>query len=589
MKIGRFMGPTLALILAAAGPLASRAALVERAVPAIPSAPAASLSAGAVGAALAPQSAAPLAAASAFSPAPLAPSLKIDAAAVAAAALPAASIPAAPAGAGAAAAPAPAPADDAALAQRKRQIALRYAQQILDGLTSRAADRSGELDARALPAGRVAELGRAILQKDDALRPLRATAASAAGNEAMIGQVLRELAAPRGLESALYSLAEGLRRAYEGPLPSGPRAEVSRVLHSTSREFLARVAAEDDLPESVRGVAAKASGYFEDDRMLAAVAWERQEKTRIAEGRAALLAERIEDRSGKVQGRSAFNASGGWHPPASAAAVPLRAGESVAKWTTSMNEVSKRIREARALFELARARRDAAKRLRLSRAGREREALRWKKAASDYARALDRQEDVVSRIMNNSVTRSFSSIDVRGRPLRVPDHPGLSFREVEGGYRVEARFVTSIDDPAVIDAFRRSIESYWSGRFQEDGRERTFETRVSVRVLAAGEPAPSDALRLIESGRTNSFAGGDQIALARTFEFHTPAHEFGHVLGLPDEYVSEYAPEAMAVRHEQDGTSLMASPGGLVLDRHFAEAARLLKLAAAGPSISAAR
>ena len=464
--------------------------------------------------------------------------------------------------------------------EQERQAALKDAQALLDGLLKHIAGRREDSYAHAVPPEELAKIARGILQKDNNLRPLSAAARGA--DDPINRRMLDQLAELEKTQAGrfgwhLRSLYRGLHRAFELDLSLGARVEISRLLHSLTAEYLARVERENSLPASVRGVAAKAARYVEDDRLLAAFAWGAQETARIAAARQAVLKERVDGGRGRVLGTSAFDPSGGWHPPAPDANPPAKPGKGVVRETLSMQALAREFQDKRALFEVARGRRDAALRLRLSPAGRAREGKLWKAAVRTYALYLDYYEDKTSRMLNNSIARGFGQVDIRGRPIHVPTHPGLSFGAVKGGYRLDASFETEIADPAVIAAFRRSIESYWKGRFEEDGRNKTFEARVSVRALAAGEAYSSGALRLTESGKTSAYTNDGGIALGRNFRFHVPAHEFGHVLGLPDEYINEYLPEAMAVRHEQDRASVMANEEGLVLPRHFAQAVRLLK------------
>jgi hypothetical protein len=579
----------LLVAAAAAWPLAASAAVVERAAPATPagvpplSAPvftgtiSATTALPAVPSALLSETAEP--ARPALKPSDLPSARNPQPAAAADAPTPAAATDAASAHSNADARATPPDESETLRAEEKRQAALRYAQRILDGLIKQAAELPDNSYARTTPPEELGRMARTIMQQDDAFRPLRAVAAALGGDERAYRKMVQEFAPPRMLNSTLYTLSAGLRRAFEADLPAGPRVEISHLLHSLAADFLTRLQHEPSLPESVRDVAANAVPYIEDDRMLAAIAWGRQEKARVAEARSAVLAERVEDERGKIQGTSAFDPSGGWHPPAPDSVPPAQAGQGVFKRSNTLDALERAFRDNRARFELARARRDVAARRRLSKAGTARETRRWKKAVRVYALFLDGHENTVNRVLNNSVPRSFGRINIRGRPVREPTNPNLHLREVDGGYRLEASFETKIDDPAVIAAVHRSIESYWKGSFEEDGRVKTFEARIDVRVLAPEEAYSENALRLIVSEKTNSYAGADTIALSRTFRFRVPAHEFGHILGLPDEYVDEYAPEAMELRYEQDRSSAMANDNGLFLPRHYAQVVQLLKAA----------
>ena len=130
----------------------------------------------------------------------------------------------------------------------------------------------------------------------------------------------------------------------------------------------------------------------------------------------------------------------------------------------------------------------------------------------------------------------------------------------------------------MIAAFHRSIESYWTRAFQENGRRRRLTTQLSIRVLRPEEDYSAGSLRLLDGG-THSAAAPHAIYLGREFRFDVPAHEFGHILGLPDEYVDRYSPEKMQVTDEQDRTSLMANQDGLLQSRHIIQIIEAMKSA----------
>ena len=74
-------------------------------------------------------------------------------------------------------------------------------------------------------------------------------------------------------------------------------------------------------------------------------------------------------------------------------------------------------------------------------------------------------------------------------------------------------------------------------------------------------------MRLIEG--TESYANGSTIGLSRDLGYSAPAHEFGHILGLDDEYTEEYSGETGHLTTVQNQGSLMGSHTGDVLERHL--------------------
>ncbi|MEK7382668.1 MAG: hypothetical protein AAB262_05205 [Elusimicrobiota bacterium] len=379
-----------------------------------------------------------------------------------------------------------------------------------------------------------------------------------------------------GFGSALTSLYKALRRAHEARLPTHVRIGASGLMHDALGSFLDRVAVEEAFPSETRDMARDArNDYLKERRLLSALAWGRQERDRIAEARRALIAENIRE---EAQDRNigADRLKEGWRPPAPDARPPEKAGRGIDRWSQGLRDMTGVFQEQLSLFQLAQNRRDAAGKARLSPASAARETGRWENAARAFAIVLDSHGSSVDYFLDHTLRLGFSRMIRRGKPIRIPTNPGLALRETAEGYLLEAAFETSMREQAVVDAFRRSIESYWTGRFKEKGRPRLFQTRISVRVLAEGaEPSPN-ALLLVD-GLTASGAAERHIMLRRDFTFSTPAHEFGHILGLPDEYANDYDPDLMKIVNAQNQASVMASHKGLVQAGHFARVVALLR------------
>ncbi len=122
------------------------------------------------------------------------------------------------------------------------------------------------------------------------------------------------------------------------------------------------------------------------------------------------------------------------------------------------------------------------------------------------------------------------------QPLWIPHNKNLRLTQVSGGFLLQGHFETDIQEERVPGYVQASIEHYWQGEFEVDGQPYTFRTEISVRRLSPGESFSSGSLRLIEAGALSAHAQPDGIAIGREMAFQTPAHEFGHILGLPDEY-----------------------------------------------------
>ena len=187
----------------------------------------------------------------------------------------------------------------------------------------------------------------------------------------------------------------------------------------------------------------------------------------------------------------------------------------------------------------------------------------------------------LERVAGFSLHNSFvNPRAVTARPRRIvwiPDNKNLRLVAEPGGYRVEAAFETDIQDDAVLANVEASIEDYWRGRFESGGQESTFRVVVSVRKLAPGAQFSDGSLRLVDSRGGVSHAMRDTIVLDRNLRYDIPAHEFGHILGLADEYREGYDPDLAAAVMLQNHASIMGSPQGKVLPRHFKLAFQLLR------------
>ncbi|OGR96699.1 MAG: hypothetical protein A2V88_01595 [Elusimicrobia bacterium RBG_16_66_12] len=414
-----------------------------------------------------------------------------------------------------------------------------------------------------------------IDEKGAGLHPIIFNAALAQ-DEASYSELLARSSDRRGFGSVLTSLYHALRRAHEAGLAADVRVGASGLMHDALGRFLDRVAADEAFPPETRNMAREVrDDYLKERRLLSALAWGRQEQNRIAEARRALIAENVREatQSRKV---GADRLKEGWQPPAPDARPPEKAGRGIDRWSESLRDMAGTFQNRFSLFQLAQNRHDTAAKTRLSPASAARETGRWENSAHAFGEFLDSHESSVDYFLDHTLRMGFNRMATRGKPLRIPTNPNLVLRKTAKGYRLEASFVTMIREQAVIDSFRRSIESYWTGRFEEKGRRRLFETRIRVRVLAEGEKPSPDAL-LLEDGMTVSGTAERRILLRRDFDFSTPAHEFGHILGLPDEYVNDYDPEGMKIVDAQNRASAMASHRGLVQARHFARVVALLR------------
>jgi tetratricopeptide (TPR) repeat protein len=172
---------------------------------------------------------------------------------------------------------------------------------------------------------------------------------------------------------------------------------------------------------------------------------------------------------------------------------------------------------------------------------------------------------------------------------------------------VTVPFYTDILDAAVVESFRRAIETYWH---VFDGRDE-YRVRLNVATIsperlycgptdvgkadgkapaaACAPPAkgehidldahvarfPADVAVFTTGAASLQLTAGRAIALGpHDVAPRTLAHEFGHILGFPDGYLRGYqdlGADGFEVREMvADFEDIMASPGrGVVFPRHF--------------------
>lgn len=227
----------------------------------------------------------------------------------------------------------------------------------------------------------------------------------------------------------------------------------------------------------------------------------------------------------------------------------------------------------------------ADRRARLAASGRFSDSLSRKTAATaaDFrARIVPQWSPSIFGLLNR-----FSSVHDRSlltprhkrrRVDRIPKNKNLRLIPQPGGFRVDAVFQTNIRDRRVLAAVKASIEDYWRGRFTLNGRSLSFRANVKFEELPPEQAFDPDALHLVASDIALSAVSGNTIHLQRDFTYETPAHEFGHILGLPDDYHERFDPVSRRIEYIGYPGNIMGSlRGGVLLERHFKTAYLLLR------------
>jgi len=195
--------------------------------------------------------------------------------------------------------------------------------------------------------------------------------------------------------------------------------------------------------------------------------------------------------------------------------------------------------------------------------------------ALNAIRALNSSITRVSAVSLPKGFRDPGAIEGRMRSvIWVPDNKNLRLRVKGDTAEVRVLFETDIQEDAVLAAIKASIEDYWRGEFDYGGKTMRFKTSVSIRKVQTFSPGAQTLRAAVD---TVAHAGQTGIVFDRDLDYPTPAHEFGHILGLNDEYTEGYRAADRTAVSRQNAGSLMGSLGGDVLPRHLKTAYQLLK------------
>ena len=181
--------------------------------------------------------------------------------------------------------------------------------------------------------------------------------------------------------------------------------------------------------------------------------------------------------------------------------------------------------------------------------------LDWSVSAAELARRMrEHEHELLSRIRSRERSRGARDyLSVR--------------RAADGAWSVAVPIYTDISDPVFRDAFEKAVEDYWQWR--DDDSE--FRVDVDLRYIASDDlyrgrdcstegdngcrpPARGDSVVLAEhvalfpgdgggltTGADKLHVTGNVIVLGpQDIRPRTMAHEAGHLLGFPDQYVRGY-------------------------------------------------
>lgn len=364
-------------------------------------------------------------------------------------------------------------------------------------------------------------------------------------------------AQPECVEPVLYSMYDSLARLAGGGALADKRHEAEDFAAARYAGFLSSIQDDGRLPTGVRALARESRRRLLDGSLREALESARRLNEELSElERAADVPEAPDAASPKSE-----RASAAWSRPERVPESRRLSGSGRShpeSW--NLPELEARIEDERGKF------------LRLSALpdqGRFRAEVR-------RARPLMRDWKKVS---DRLIPFTFREYFVGRKPRRALDAPangGLRLFRTGDGVVLKADFRTDIQDSAVLETVKSSIEGYWRGDFDLNGRREHWRTVVTLKPLPPGKSFSNRTLQLRDGRGEISHARGPILTLGREFGYTTPAHEFGHMLGLDDEYEEDYDPKARAVILVTRPGSLMSSPTGSVLPEHLSRAYALM-------------
>ncbi len=140
-----------------------------------------------------------------------------------------------------------------------------------------------------------------------------------------------------------------------------------------------------------------------------------------------------------------------------------------------------------------------------------------------------------------------------------------------GGLTVDAGFETDIADPRVRKWIKASIEKAWSGVVGAGAQRLRLQIQVRLRLVRDGRFSPG-GLRIVQTKEGTHAAPADGAIYLNPVDVDdsTAAHEFGHLLGLPDEYVQVYDGKARRFQFMIRGGNLMGGYASKASPEHIA-------------------
>lgn len=380
---------------------------------------------------------------------------------------------------------------------------------------------------------------------------------------------------PGGVQTVLEAMYASLRTVMIGGLPAEERGRTAHALNLKFAAFLDELVRRGNLPAAALSeISRSKSEFLAESVLLEELARHRQTAARAADLERSL-------RAGLADGGAGTEDPERWRIGRPIPSSERGLGGRV-EFVHSLSADAAGLEDAR--FRLAALERRA--RLAAD-GGRFSERLRRRvdaELAAFRAETLKRARETLEwtvRAVSFTIPRSFLNPGLlESRPRRVahiPDNKNLRLSVRDGEALISVRFETDLRDDEVLRTIRDSIEDYWRGEFVLDGRLVRLRTQAAIRKIPPGAPFSPGSLALTDSGGAPAHASASAIFFGRDLPYAAAAHEFGHILGLRDEYQEGYRPAGREIVVREDEASLMGARAGAVLPRHLKTVYRLLR------------
>ncbi|MDE2141780.1 MAG: hypothetical protein KGJ84_05150 [Elusimicrobia bacterium] len=389
---------------------------------------------------------------------------------------------------------------------------------------------------------------------------------------AAMRQVVSAMSADRNeAGGVLQDLYLGLASIYDGAEPEAERARAASTALERYGAFLGAIERHPDMPVWLRkNVARTRQSLVRTGAALHGMAWARQESGAL-------------DRTGDLLSAAdhALVRTPVQQPTEPApSALPVNGDDRIAAESESVEiDTMRGDRDLRKSLEFALEK--ALTRLEL---GRRRDVSTRQRAnlVKDLSAAAEAVRASVPGLRASAAywrDATYAMAFAAHRPGRVvwrPRSPGLELVAEPGGWRIEASFESDVRDPARLRAVKAVIEETWRGEFSWRGERMRIRTVVRVDPIPENTRFSGRRLVLKDAGEGTSMARQGVIYLAQDGEYMEPAHEFGHILGLADDYSSRLIPEDFAREIRSLQGSIMGDRNGVAQERLLRRAYLLL-------------